>query len=194
VDRVIPVDLEKKVILFSPGIVVPVRPFFGSMGVAPPRSLGRVNSRPPGIHAGNMDNKELVAGSIVYFPVHVKGALFSAGDGHLAQGDGEVNGTAFETSGLKGVFQFIVRKDMRLTWPRAETPTHYLTMGFDPDLDDAAVIATREMVAFLVERFQLGRDDAYALASGAADLHVTQNVDETKGVHAMISKRIFQAR
>jgi acetamidase/formamidase len=191
--KLVPLDLEANVARFAPGVVIPLRPFFGSMGVAPPRSAGRINSRPPGYHAGNMDNKDLVAGTTLYLPVHVRGALFSAGDGHAAQGHGEVNGTAMESS-LKGVFQLIVRKDLRLIWPRAETPTHFITMGFSEDLDDAAMLATREMVSLLTERYKLSPDDAYALASGAVDLHVTQNVDEVKGVHAMVAKDLFPKR
>ena len=191
--KVVPLDLAANVARFAPGVEIPLRPFFGSMGVAPPRSAGRINSRPPGYHGGNFDNKDLVAGTILYLPVHVSGGLFSAGDGHAAQGHGEVNGTAIEAA-LKGAFQFVVRKDLRLTWPRAETPTHYMTMGFSADLDEAARIATREMVAFLVERAKLSPDDSYALASGAVDLHVTQNVDEVKGVHAMVPKSLFRRR
>lgn len=188
--KVVPLDLKANVARFAPGVLIPLRPFFGSMGVAPPQSAGRINSRPPGYHAGNMDNKDLVAGTTLYVPVHVRGALFSAGDGHAAQGHGEVNGTAME-SALKGVFQFIVRKDLRLLWPRAETPTHFMTMGFSEDLNEAAMLATREMVSFLGERYRLSRDDAYALASCAVDLHVTQNVDEVKGIHAMVAKDLF---
>jgi acetamidase/formamidase len=189
--KVVPIDLTANVARFAPGVEVPIRPFFGSMGLAPPRSAGRISSGPPGYHGGNFDNRDLVAGAVLYLPVHVRGALFSAGDGHAAQGHGEVNGTAIEAA-LKGVFQFVVRKDVRLTWPRAETPTHYMTMGFDEDLDEAARIATREMVMFLVERMKLSHDDSYALASGAADLHVTQVVDGVKGVHVMIPKNIFR--
>src|SRR5205809_3163534 len=109
---------------FAPDIVIPLHPVFGSMGVAPPRDSGRVSSNPPGIHAGNMDNKELVAGTTLYIPIHTAGALFKVGDGHAAQGDGEVDQTAIETS-LVVRLQLIVRKDLHLTWPRAETTTHF---------------------------------------------------------------------
>src|SRR6185295_15062400 len=129
---------------YMPGIVVPLKPFFGSMGVAPAPELGRVSSNPPGRHAGNLDNRELVAGSTLYIPVFVKGALFEIGDGHAAQGDGEVDQTAIETS-LRGKLQLTVRKDMKLTWPRAETTTDYISMGFDENLTAATKIAIQEM-------------------------------------------------
>jgi acetamidase/formamidase len=175
---------------FKPGVTLPLAPFFGSIGVAPPPLVGRISSRPPGWHGGNLDNKDLVAGSILYLPVHVSGALLSIGDGHARQGDGEVTGTALETS-LRGTFDLRVRKGQRLRWPRAETPTHYITMGLDPDLDEAAKLATREMVDLLVAEHDMTRDEAYMLCSLAADLRVTQIVDATKGVHAMIAKSIF---
>src|SRR5204863_699315 len=162
----------------------------GSIGVAPPPSAGRINSAPPGIHAGNLDNKELVAGTTLYIPVHTPGALLEIGDGHAGQGNGEVDITAMETS-LIGTFQLIVRKDMHLKWPRAETPTHYIAMGIDEDLREAAKLAVREMIDFLVNEKHLTRDDAYQLSSVAADFNITQLVDGTKGVHAMIPKAIF---
>lgn len=173
---------------FGPGIRIPLRPFFGSMGVAPP--MGRTDSAPPGAHTGNMDNKELIAGTTLYMPVHVRGALFSVGDGHAGQGDGEVNLTAIEAP-LTGVFRFTVRKDLKLRWPRAETPTHIITMGFHETLDEAARRATKEMIDYLVTARGLSRDDAYMLCSAAVDLQVTQVVDGVKGVHAMLPKKIF---
>jgi acetamidase/formamidase len=176
---------------FGGGISLPIAPFFGSIGVAPPPLVGRISSRPPGWHGGNLDNKDLVAGSTLYLPVHVPGALLSVGDGHALQGDGEVTGTALETS-LHGTFELRVRKGQRLRWPRAETSTHYIAMGLNEDLDEAARLATREMVEFLVAEKHLSRDDAYMLCSLAADLRVTQAVDGTKGVHAMIAKSVFQ--
>jgi len=175
---------------FKPGVTLPLAPFFGSIGVAPPPLVGRISSRPPGWHGGNLDNKDLVAGSTLYLPVHVPGALLSIGDGHAMQGDGEVTGTALETS-LRGTFDLRVRKGQRLRWPRAETPTHYIAMGLDPDLDEAAKLATREMVDFLVAEQKMTRDEAYMLCSLAVDLRVTQLVDATKGVHAMLAKSIF---
>jgi acetamidase/formamidase len=134
---------------FSPGVRLKLAPFFGSIGVAPDPLVGRISSGPPGPHAGNLDNKELVAGSTLYLPVQVPGALLSMGDGHAMQGDGEVTLTALETS-LRGTMQVSVRKGKRLSWPRAETPTHYITMGLNTDLDEAARLATREMIDFLV--------------------------------------------
>jgi acetamidase/formamidase len=188
--KIIPLDRKKKVGHFGPGIDLPLKPFFGSMGVAPPASAGRLNSAPPGTHAGNLDNKELVAGTTLFIPVHAPGALFEAGDGHAGMGNGEVDITAMETS-LTGVFQFILRKDMHLKWPRAETPTHWITMGLDPDLTVATRICAIETIDFLAETKKLSREDAYALTSMGIDLNITQLVDGTKGVHAMIPKSIF---
>jgi acetamidase/formamidase len=188
--RVIELDRERKVAKFGAGVEVPLAPFFGSMGVAPPEANGRIDSAPPWIHAGNLDNKRLVAGTRLFLPVHVKGALFQAGDGHAAQGDGEVCITALETS-LDGTFDFIVHKNRPLRWPRAETPTHYITMGLHPDLTEAARLAVRETIDFLVAEKRLSRDDAYMLTSVGVDLAITQLVDGTKGVHAMIPKALF---
>jgi acetamidase/formamidase len=186
--KIIPLDASRMVAHFADGIEIPLHPFFGSMGVAPPR--GRVSSGPPWIHAGNLDNKELVAGTTLYIPVHAPGALFEVGDGHAGQGDGEVDVTAMETS-LIGTFQFIVRKDLRFHWPRAETPTHFITMGLDPDLNEATKMAVREMIDYLTTEKHLTRDDAYMLCSVAADLRITQLVDGTKGAHMMLPKSIF---
>jgi len=189
--KIVPLDRERMVGRFSDRIEIPLRPFFGSMGVAPPEANGRISSAPPWIHAGNLDNKELVAGTTLYIPVHAPGALFEAGDGHAAQGNGEVDITALETS-LTGVFQFILRKDLHLRWPRGETPTHYITMGLHEDLREATRLAALEMIDFLVTEKHLTRDDAYMLASSAADFCITQLVDGNKGVHAMIAKSIFR--
>jgi acetamidase/formamidase len=193
--RVIPLDRANKTAEVARGVMVPIdHPFFGTMGVAPPAAMGRIGSGPPGIHTGNLDNKDLGSGSILYMPVHAAGALFSAGDGHAVQGYGEVDITAIETN-LRGRFQFVVRKDMKLTWPRAETPTHWIAMGLDEDLDEAMKIAVRETIAFITGRFpMLTREEAYMIASVAVDYHVTQVVDGTKGVHAMIPKAIFVNR
>lgn len=188
--KLIPLNLAKRVAQFAPGIEIPLRPFFGSMGVAPPPDAGRFNSAPPWMHAGNLDNKELVAGTTLYIPVHVKGALFQAGDGHAGQGDGEVDITAMETP-LNGAFRFVVRKDLHLKWPRAETPAHYIVMGMNEELIEATKQAVREMIDFLVTEKQLSRDDAYMLTSVAADFSITQLVDGKKGVHGMIRKSIF---
>jgi acetamidase/formamidase len=176
---------------FGGGITLKLAPFFGSVGVAPPVLMGRISSRPPGSQVGNLDNRDLVAGTTLFMPVHVPGALLSIGDGHAGQGEGEVSGTAIETS-LRGTIQVFVRKGKKITWPRAETPTHYVTMGLHEDLNEAARIAVREMIDFLVTEKGMKREDAYILCSVAADLHVTQTVDQTKGVHAMIAKSIFR--
>ena len=189
--KIIPLDEKRMIGRFADGIEIPLKPFFGSMGVAPPEVSGRISSGPPWIHAGNLDNKELVAGTTLFIPVHVRGALFLTGDGHAGQGNGEVDITAMETS-LIGTFQLIVRKDMHLKWPRAETPTHFITMGIHEDLTEATKGALREMIDFLVKEKQLTRDDAYMLSSVAADLEITQLVDGNKGVHAMIPKAIFK--
>ncbi len=188
--KIIPLDEKRLIARFAPGIEIPLHPFFGSMGVAPPETSGRLSSAPPWIQAGNLDNKDLVAGTTLYISVHAPGALFLAGDGHAGQGDGEVDITALETS-LIGTFQFVVRKDMHLRWPRAETPTHFITMGLHEDLNEATKLAVREMIDFLMTEKHLSRDDAYMLASVAADLHITELVDGNKGVHMMIPKSIF---
>jgi len=188
--KIIPLDEKRMVARFAPGIEIPLHPFFGSLGVAPPEGSGRLSSAPPWIQAGNLDNKDLVPGSTLYIPVHAPGALFQVGDGHAGQGDGEVDITALETS-LVGTFQFIVRKEMHLRWPRAETPTHYITMGLNEDLNVCTTLALREMIDFLMSEKHLTRDDAYMLASVAADLHITQLVDGNKGVHMLLPKSIF---
>lgn len=188
--KIIPLDRQKMTAQFAPGVTIPLRPFFGSMGVAPPESAGRLNSAPPWMHAGNMDNKELVAGTTLYIPVHAKGALFEVGDGHAGQGNGEVDITAMETF-LSGTFRFVVHKDRHLLWPRAETPTHYISMGFSEDLKEATTLAVRDMINFLVEEKHLSRDEAYMLTSVAVDVNITQLVDGKVGVHAMCPKEIF---
>ena len=188
--KIIPLEEKRMIGTFGPGIEIPLRPFFGSMGVAPPESSGRISSNPPWIHAGNLDNKELVAGTTLYIPVHARGANFEVGDGHAGQGNGEVDVTALETS-LTGTFQFVVRKDMHLLWPRAETPTHFMTMGLHEDLSEATKLAVQDMIDFLMNEKHLSRDDAYMLSSVAADLAITELVDGNKGVHMIIPKQIF---
>jgi acetamidase/formamidase len=189
-DRVLFIDLNKKTIDYGDGIIVPVRPFWGVLAVAPPASMGRVASGPPNVFGGNMDNRDLGAGSIVYLPVQTPGALLSIGDGHAVQGEGEVCLSAVETS-LKGEVQVVLHKNTPIKWPRAETATHYMTIGLNPDLNEAAKIATREMLDFIVQTKGLKRDDAYMLLSATMDLIVTQVVDGTKGIHAVLPKSIF---
>jgi acetamidase/formamidase len=190
--RIIPIDRSTKTARLAPGVVVPVtRPFFGVIGVAPLPVMGRISSLPPGVHTGNIDNKDIAAGTTLYMPVYAAGALFSVGDAHAAQGHGEVDLSAIET-GLRGRFQFIVRKDLKLTWPRAETATHWIVMGLNPNLEEAMKMAVRETILFITQRFpKLSREEAYMIASIAVDYHVTQVVDGTKGIHGMIPKAIF---
>ena len=191
--RAVPLDKTRNVALPAPGIEIPLHPFFGTMGVAPSRAVGRISDGPPGYYGGNFDNKHLVAGTTLYIPVQCKGGLFSVGDGHAGQGDGEVDGTAIEAA-LTGKLQFIVRKDMKLAWPRAESPEFVMTMGFDRDLDTAADMAVREMIDYLVSAHHMSRDDAYMLCSMAVDLRVTQIVDGVKGIHALLPKSIFVSK
>ncbi len=189
--RIIQLDAKTMTAEFLPGIVIPLRPFFGSMGVAPPPEAGRISSNPPGMHAGNLDNKALVAGTTLLIPVFAPGALFEVGDGHVAQGDGEVDQTAIETS-LRGRLQLTVRKGMQLAWPRAETPTEYISMGTDEDLTKATKLAIQEMIDFLVAEKKLDRMAAYQLTSVAGDVHITQLVDGKVGVHVKMPKGIFK--
>jgi acetamidase/formamidase len=199
--KIIPLDLNKMTAAFSPGITIPLHPFFGSMGVAPPEEMGKLNSAPPGIHAGNMDNKELVEGTTVFIPVHAPGALFEAGDGHAGQGNGEVDITAMETQ-LTGTFQFVLHKKgdgvAPLSWPRAETSLYYISMGFDEDLTKAAEISIRNMITFLSEQMndhpRISREEAYALISVACDVDITELVDGNKGVHTMCAKSLFGSK
>jgi acetamidase/formamidase len=196
--KIVPLDRQRMTAAFAPGVTIPLHPFFGSMGVAP-ASPGKYNSAPPWMHGGNMDNRELVAGTTLYLPVNAKGGLFEAGDGHAGQGNGEIDITALETF-LTGTFQFVVHKGSlddqhRLLWPRAETPTAYIAMGFDPDLKTATEMAVRNMIAFLSEQDpdhpHLSREDAYALISVACDVDITQLVDTNLGVHVLCPKALF---
>jgi acetamidase/formamidase len=198
--KIIPLDREKMTGEFAPGITIPLHPFFGSMGLAPPGG-GKYNSAPPWMHAGNIDNKEMVAGTTLYIPVNADGGLFEVGDGHAGQGNGEVDITALETQ-LTGTFQFVLHKGSlsdahRLLWPRGETPTAYIAMGFDADLKTATEMAIRNMITFLSEQNpdhpKLSREDAYALISTACDVDITQLVDTNMGVHVMCQKVLFTA-
>ena len=184
-------DDQRKEATFAPGIVVPLKPFLGNIGVAPKPGV-KVPASVPDYFGGNMDLKELVAGTTLYLPVSAKGALFSTGDAHAVQGDGEVNVTAIETAMEEAVLQFTVRKDMKLERPMAETDTHWITMGYHKDLDEAVKIALRDAIKFISKTKGLTADDAYALCSIAVDLRVTQIVDGNKGIHAMIPKSIFK--
>ena len=184
----IPLDTERMVAHLPWGLDLPLHPFFGVMGVAPPLHWGNISTIVPRAHGGNLDNKELRPGSSLFLPVHVAGALFSCGDGHAAQGDGEVCTTAIETA-LQGTFKLIVHKNMAVTYPQAETPTHYITMGMAPTLDQCMDIALRHMIVLLTER-GLSREDAYTLCSLAVDFRITQTVNTHRGVHAMLPKSL----
>ncbi len=187
---IIPIDLETGLADIAPGLRVPTRPFFGQMGVAPPKAWGRLDSRPPNKYGGNIDNKELVAGTRLFLPVWVEGALFSTGDGHAAQGDGEINQTAIETS-LDGHFRLSLRADLKLDWPLATTPSHLITMGFHEDLDDAARIAMRSMIDLLERVYGMVFHDAYRFCSIAADMRVTQFVNGNRGIHVLMSRDLL---
>jgi acetamidase/formamidase len=190
--KIVALDRKAMTAEFFPGIVIPLRPFFGSMGVAPAPEMGRVSSNPPGRHAGNLDNKELVAGTTLYIPVFVPGALFEVGDGHVAQGDGEVDQTAIETS-LRGRLQLTVHKNVAMTWPRAETSTDYISMAADENLTTATRLAVQEMIDFLASRKGLTKHQAYQLVSVAGNIAVTQLVDKpAMGVHVKMPKSIFK--
>jgi acetamidase/formamidase len=182
------IDRQRGIATLPWGAEIELAPFFGVMGVAPPPVYGAVTSIVPREFGGNMDCKELVAGTTLYLPIWAPGALFSCGDGHGVQGDGEVCVTALETA-LSGTFRLVLRKDLRFDLPRAETPSHHVTMGFNDDLDDAAKTALREMIDLIGERLGLAPDDAYMFASLAVDMRVTQLVDGNKGIHAMLPKR-----
>ncbi|UAJ12051.1 acetamidase/formamidase family protein [Polymorphobacter megasporae] len=191
--KIIPLDKKRMVANFAPGIEVPLHPFFGSMGVAPPPAFGRYDSAPPTINGGNMDDHSLVAGTTLFLPVHAAGALFEIGDGHAGQGNGEVDITAMETS-LVGTLTFVLHKHELSPYPRAETPTHYIAMGFDDDLSNATRKALRNMIDFLVSARHMSRDDAYMLISVAGDVEVTELVDHNKGVHVMLAKALFTGK
>jgi len=184
---IVSLDREHRLARLPWGGELPLRPFFGVMGVAPPAAWGSISSIQPRAHGGNLDNKELIPGATLYLPVFNTGAGFSVGDGHAVQGDGEVCVTAVETA-LAGTFDVIVRKDLGLNYPRAETPTHRITMGMDPDLDDAARDALRRMIEWVSGTTTLTRTQAFMLMSLAADVRVTQLVNEHKGIHVMLAK------
>lgn len=189
--HVVPLDLGRNAGVFDDRVEVPLGPFMGVMATCPPDSEGpHRRSGPPGLFGGNLDCKELKAGATLYLPVYHAGALFYTGDSHAAQGDGEITINAVETANT-ATFKFILHKGRTLKAPRAETPTHYLTFGLDPDLDQAMRMAMIETVEFLKEKQAYDFFDAYALASIGVDFRVTQVVDGTKGIHAMIPKKLF---
>lgn len=191
----IPVDQEKLVCTLPWGTELKMAPFFGVMGVAPPPAFGRIMSKEPRVHGGNLDNKEMTAGSTLFLPVWVPGANFSVGDGHGIQGDGEVCVTALEMC-LTGTFTFVLHKGNGpnlplLRMPRAETASHFISMGLNEDLDQAMKQALREMIAFICSRSNLSREQAYSFCSLAVDFHVTQTVNGEKGVHGLLKKGLL---
>lgn len=186
----IPLDAQRMVARLPWGRELPLHPFFGVMGVAPPAHWGRIGTIQPRAHGGNLDNKEFGPGTSLYLPVHVPGALFSCGDGHGAQGDGEVCTSAIETA-LRGTFELVLHRGQALAYPRGETPTHWITMGMDPDLDQCLTMALRDMIVLVGEKAGLGREDAYTLCSLAADFCITQTVNGHRGVHGMLAKSLL---
>jgi acetamidase/formamidase len=191
----LPVDRSRKVCTLPWGTELPLAPFFGVMGVAPPPAFGTISSKEPRIHGGNLDNKEMTAGSTLYLPVWVEGGLLSVGDGHGVQGDGEVCVTALEMC-LTGTFTIILHKGggaaaPLLTQPRAETPTHFITMGLNEDMDQAMKQALREMIGFICSRTNLTREQAYMFCSLSVDFHVTQSVNGEKGIHGLLKKGLL---
>ncbi len=189
------VDRARRCCLLPWGMELPLAPFFGVMGVAPPPEWGTISTIEPRAHGGNLDNKELGEGARLFLPVFVPGANFSAGDGHGVQGDGEVCINALEMC-LTGTFTLVLHKgggarDPLLRYPRAETDTHFISMGMHEDLDEAMRTALREMIAFITGRTNLSRQQAYQFCSLAVDFHVTQTVNREKGVHGLLSKRLL---
>ncbi|BAZ42292.1 putative amidase [Calothrix sp. NIES-4101] len=189
--RFIDLDLENQIAEFpqNSGVKIPLKPFFGILGVATPEE--NRSSIPPGDYGGNIDNRELQAGAKIYLPIFVPGGLFSIGDGHSAQGDGEVNVTAIETS-MNGTIKLKVRKDLRLQIPIAETATDIITMGFGNTLDVALAQAVESMIDFLEKFMHLSAEDAYVLCSLAVNFRISQVVNSPqKGVHGMLPKSIL---
>jgi acetamidase/formamidase len=172
-----------------PGITIPARPHLGTAGVAPAVNAP-VSTIPPGLHGGNIDNWRIGAGARMYYPVQVKGGLFSIGDPHVSQGDGEISGTAIEAS-LDVLFQIILRKDFQFPSPLLETNDCWIVHGFGDDLDQAMKSASLDMLHFLTEHQGLSKVDGYSLMSVAADFGVTQVVDGTQGIHVRIDRDIF---
>lgn len=190
----IAVDQARGTCRLPHGLELTLTPFFGVMGVAPPAAYGAIGTIEPREHGGNLDNKQLIAGTTLFLPVLAPGALFSAGDGHGVQGDGEVCINALEIC-LTGTFTLILHRRTngtpQLTYPRAETPTHFITMGMDSDLDQAMKKALREMIAFICSRTALSRQEAYQLCSLAVDFRVTQTVNGEKGIHGMLKRSVL---
>ncbi len=188
--RYLDFDLAHMRAEFAPGIHVPLRPFQGTVGVAAPQG-GSVSSVPPGQHAGNIDLRDLTEGTVLYIPVWQPDAKLFTGDSHAAQGHGEVNNQAIESAMQEVRLRVTLHEQPGWTWPMAETDTHWMCLGIDLDLNEAFRIAVRNAIAFLERRADLTALDAYSLASIAIDFHVTQFVNQTRGVHAAIPKSLF---
>jgi len=169
---------------------IPLRPFFGIMGVNPPEDWGRITSVTPGRYGGNMDNKELVEGTTLYLPVLREDALFYAGDGHGAQGDGEIDVTAIETS-LEGQFKLDLLKGTGQEWPYARRGATLISMGFDEDWAAALKASANQMIGLLGEQYGLSRREAYRLCSICADFRITQAVNGIKGVHGLFDTSVI---
>jgi acetamidase/formamidase len=183
-------DAKRRTGTFVEGVEIPLRPFMGVMALSPPPDTGRVSSIPPGFFGGNLDIKHLTKHTTLHLPVSVPGGLFTTGDGHAAQGNGEVSGVAIETA-LTLTAQFIVHKNSVLKMPRAETPTHFIAVGLDKDLDKAMKQALAEAVQFIQTNLGFTFNQALSIASTGVDFEVSQVVDQVLGVHAMIPKAIF---
>ena len=184
------IDKARKIAKTPWNMEVDLDPFFGLIATAPPMEWGKLSTVPPRQNGGNMDNKELKVGTTLYLPVFENGAMVSIGDGHGTQGDGEICTAAVEMD-MRGKFKISNRTDMEITWPIAENNDYFITMAFDPDLDECVKITSREMINFLSEFCGLTRADAYTLLSYVGDLRITQVVNGNKGVHLMIPKKYF---
>jgi acetamidase/formamidase len=195
--KYVDLDLTRMEGKFAPDITIPLTPFQGILGVAPPDgffpplSPGVTSSVSPGPHGGNLDLRELTEGSALYLPVWQPGALIYTGDSHAVQGDGEISLTALETRMQEVLIQVVLHKQKNFQWPVAETATHWITLGLDKDLNMAMTLAARNAIDFLASRAKLSPHDAYALCSIAVSFRVTQVVDVARGVHAMIPKNLF---
>jgi acetamidase/formamidase len=188
--RTLPINRQSMTTKLPWGPTIPLRPFFGILAASPPMKRGMLSSVPPENFGGNMDNKELIPGSSLFLPVFVPGANFSTGDGHAVQGDGEMDLTALETC-MRGTFELVLHKRF-LNFPRAITPTHYISMGFNPDLNLATQQASSNMLTWLEEMTGWKREEAYTFCTFACDLHVTQFVNKNKGVHAMVRRELIE--
>ncbi len=184
-------DRERMTTEFMPGLEIPLGPFQGILGVQPAGDRA-MSSSPPGPYGGNMDCRELVEGTALYLPVFHAGGRLWTSDSHAAQGDGEVNLTAIETAMREARIQYVLHKNVGMTWPMIDTPSHWISLGMDPDLDEAFTISLRQMIRFLEATLDMDPLDAYSLCSVAVTFRVTQTVDGNKGIHGMLAKDLFR--